>query len=295
LVRPLARRGMLDYGESTMSAQKEALAKLLRDDDPETVRLVKEQLVRTGEEGLGRLAELCNMDDACVSNHAREVLAEIRGRDLNRDFSLICHFFGERMDLEVACWGLARALQPGCCTLTYEHNLNIWGRELLDRISGACCNLERVKQLSDLMAGKLGFGGNSENYYCEENSLLPRVIESRLGIPISLSALYMMVGSRAAMKIEGINLPGHFIARHGEVFFDPFHGGRILELADVEQILIRQGLRLKECHLQAATPRQILVRMLANLLYVYDLSGDDAKHQRVKSWMDALALGRSEG
>ena len=42
----------------------------------------------------------------------------------------------------------------------------------------------------------------------------------------------------------GINLPGHFIARHGEVLFDPFHKGRILAKADCEEILARQNLQL---------------------------------------------------
>ena len=101
----------------------------------------------------------------------------------------------------------------------------------------------------------------------------------------------MMVASRAAMKIEGINLPGHFIARHGEVYFDPFHRGRILSRVDVESILFRQGLELNDCHLQPSTPRQILVRMLANLLYVYDLQGESKKHGRVRGWLQALRCG----
>ena len=136
--------------------------------------------------------------------------------------------------------------------------------------------------------GVVDFRGNADNYYCERNSLLPRVIETRSGIPLTLTLIYMMVGSRAAMKIEGINLPGHFIARHGEVYFDPFHRGRILSRVDVECILFRQGLELKDCHLQTSTPRQILVRMLANLLYVYDLQGECQKHERVRGWMQAL-------
>jgi regulator of sirC expression with transglutaminase-like and TPR domain len=99
----------------------------------------------------------------------------------------------------------------------------------------------------------------------------------------------MMVGSRAGMRIEGINLPGHFIARHSGVFFDPFHAGRILKLPDVKQLLVRQNIEFKESHLLPATPRQFLLRMLANLLYVYDLDEEDEKRDRVKEWMDAIS------
>ena len=271
-----------------MFAQKEALIRLLHDNDPETVRLVKEQLTAAGEEKIPEIQELMRVDDRCVSEHAKDVLAAISGRSAEEEFSLLCHFFGDGIDLEQACWALARAMEPGVCILPYEHKLNNWGRQFLVKLSGAVSNRERVLRLSAFLSEELDFRGNADNYYCERNSLLPRVIETRSGIPLTLTLIYMMVGSRAAMKIEGINLPGHFIARHGEVYFDPLHRGRILSRVDVECILFRQGLELKDCHLQTSTPRQILVRMLANLLYVYDLQGECQKHERVRGWMQAL-------
>lgn len=271
-----------------MPAQQNALIRLLHDDDPETVRLVKDQLAAAGEEKIPQLQALMRIDDECVSRHAREVLATISGRSAEEEFSLLCYFFGEGADLEQACWALARALEPGVCILPFEHKLNNWGREFLLKLAGAVSNRERVIRLAGFLAGDLDFRGNAENYYCEKNSLLPRVIETRSGIPLSLTLLYMMVGSRAGMKIEGINLPGHFIARHGEVFFDPFHRGKILRRSEVEGILMRQGLELKECHLKPASHRQILLRVLANLAYVYDLNGDDEKNERTRQWMQAL-------
>jgi regulator of sirC expression with transglutaminase-like and TPR domain len=147
-----------------------------------------------------------------------------------------------------------------------------------------------VLLLTEFLSDELGFRGNSSCYYCEENSLLPHVVSSRVGIPISLALVYMMVGSRAGMRIEGINLPGHFIARHSGVFFDPFHAGRILTMPDVKQLLVRQNIEFKESHLNPASPRQFLLRMLANLLYVYDLDEEDEKRDRVKGWVDTISF-----
>jgi len=271
-----------------MFSQKEALIRLFHDNDPETVRLVKEQLAAAGEDKIPELQELMRVDDESVSRHAREVLTVISGRSAEEEFSLLCHFFGDGADVEQACWALARALEPGVCILPYEHKLSNWGRQFLVRISSAVSNRERVLLLSEFLAGELEFRGNTDDYYCERNSLLPRVIETRSGIPLTLTLIYMMVGSRAGMKIEGINLPGHFIARHGEVYFDPFHHGRILIRRDVEGILLRQGLALRDSHLRPATHRQILLRILSNLLYVYDLHGDCNKRERVRHWMQAL-------
>jgi regulator of sirC expression with transglutaminase-like and TPR domain len=132
------------------------------------------------------------------------------------------------------------------------------------------------------------FTGNTEDYYNDRNSLLPCVLDSRKGIPISLTLVYMLVGHHAGMPVEGINLPGHFLARHGEVFFDPFHHGRILARRDCEEILRRQNQRLEDWHLAPASPRQMLARILANLLYVYHRQGDDAQYARLKHWSHLL-------
>lgn len=274
-----------------MVANEEALAKLLSDDDPCTVKLVKEQLAAMAEDNPGLVEELANGASPAIQRHASEVLADLQVRNARGDFLLLCHLGGDRFDIEKAAWLLSRALLPEGSTNPYEEQVNEWGIEFLSRIHSAATNEDRIRLLGEFLSGELRFRGNADCYYCEENSLLPRLLSTRLGIPISLSLLYMMVGSRAGMKIEGINLPGHFIARHGDIFFDPFHNGRILRHDDLRSILCRQGIDLKESHLQPASPRQFLMRILANLLYVYDLDGDCDRHILVKSWMDALACG----
>ncbi|MGA7395665.1 MAG: transglutaminase-like domain-containing protein [Terrimicrobiaceae bacterium] len=275
-----------------MFAQRDAIVRLLQDDDPETVRLVKEQLAQGGEELISGLRDLVQMGDERVCRHARDVLAEIAGQGADEEFHLLCHFFNDESDLETACWMLAHTLDPSVDIESFEHKVNQWGRQFLVRISGTVSNRQRAQALAEFMADELCFRGNTDDYYSERNSLLPHVIETRMGIPISLSILYRMVAGRAGMKVDGINLPGHFIARHGEVLFDPFHKGRILAKADCEEILCRQNLKLRAWHLEPATPRQILLRVLANLLYVYDLRKDLDKHARVNMWIKALSRER---
>lgn len=272
-----------------MFEQRDAIVRLLQDNDPETVRMVKEQLALGGEDYLPELRDLAKTDNGFVSVHVKEVLAEIASHGADEEFLLLCHFFNETSNLEKPCWLLAHALDPNIDTAPLELKINQWGRQFLMKISGVVSNRQRVQALADFMAEELCFRGNTDDYYCERNSLLPHVIETRMGIPITLTVLYMMVAERAGMKIDGINLPGHFIARHGEVFFDPFHKGRILIKSDCEEILARQNLKLKSCHLEAATSRQILLRILANLLYVYDLLKDTEKHERVNCWIKALS------
>ena len=271
-----------------MFEQHEAIVRLLRDNDPDTVTLLKNQLVDGGPETLVHVRDLAAVDDATVSAHAQEILSEIESRQSHDEFTLLCHLFADDGDIEGACWLLARIFLPGVETEHYQRKLDQWGRQLTRLVSAAISTRERVAILTNYLSNDLGFRGNSEQYYDVHNSLLPSLIDSKLGIPISLAVLYIAVAARAGIKIEGINLPGHFIVRHGEVFFDPFHRGKILMQSDCESILRKQKLTFQPSFLEPATSRMILVRVLANLLYIFQDNGDEEQRERIAGWLKAL-------
>ena len=271
-----------------MYEQHEAIVRLLRDNDPDTVLLLKSQLVEGGSDHIGHLRDLAAVDDATVSAHAQEVLAEIESRGALDDFSLLCHLFADDGNIEEACWLLSRIFLPGVETAHYIRKLDIWGRQLIRLTASSISTRERVAVMTNYLASDLGFRGNSDQYYEVQNSLLPSLIDSRLGIPISLAILYIVVAGRAGIKVEGINLPGHFIVRHGDILFDPFHRGKILMQADCEAILRKQKLAFQAAYLEPANSRMILIRVLANLLYIFQDNGDEPQRERIAGWLKAL-------
>ena len=80
--------------------------------------------------------------------------------------------------------------------------------------------------------------GDSENYYDPSNSLLPFVLATRKGIPISLAIVHAAVGRRAGLPIEFVGMPMHFMNKLGaaespdERFIDVFAGGKLLDRCD---------------------------------------------------------------
>ncbi|MBS0657132.1 MAG: transglutaminase family protein [Verrucomicrobia bacterium] len=267
----------------------EAIARLLRDNDPATVALLRDQLLEDPEAHAPPLRELlAQTDDAVVTRHLRSLLSAMDARAAAEEMNLTCQFFAEEGDIEPAllllgrCFGTERAAQEA------GPQLDEWGRELTARLASTTDDETRVSVLAGLLGGELGFRGNADDYYAPENSLLPLVLETRLGIPISLTVVYQLVGRRAGLRIDGVNLPGHFIARLGDVLFDPFHGGRRLTASDCEMLLRRQGLRLDARHLQVATPRRVLMRSLANLHFIFEESGRQVERDRVAGWLQKL-------
>jgi regulator of sirC expression with transglutaminase-like and TPR domain len=130
--------------------------------------------------------------------------------------------------------------------------------------------------LSDFLFGQLGFRGNTADYEDPRNSYLNDVLDRRLGIPISLSVIYIHLARKAGLSAEGVGLPGHFIVKikdfEGDFYVDPFNQGRILSLQECAQLVTAStGYRgpIQEEWLEPAAPAVILTRMLNNLRNIY--------------------------
>lgn len=148
--------------------------------------------------------------------------------------------------------------------------------ELEGRLTNLSDGQEFVAAANHLLFEELGFKGNEEHYYDPRNSCLNEVLARRLGIPITLSIIYMEIGRRLAKPIYGIGLPGHFLIEYSDASFsaylDPYHGGRILSPGECLVLAAeRSGLpfQLDSAVLRRVTKKQILARMLTNLLGIY--------------------------
>jgi regulator of sirC expression with transglutaminase-like and TPR domain len=183
---------------------------------------------------------------------------------------------------------------PDLAVATWQERLVGLGRRAAERITPEMDVVPAATALRRLLADDEGFRGNVEDYYDPRNSFLNDVLERRLGIPITLSLVYMEAGLRAGLTVRGIGLPGHFVVlaeRHGhQCLLDPYHGGRLLDEAGCAALLAGvhgSEARLRPEHLRPVTGRQILTRMLANLKGVYTTLGDA---RRALAAVDRLVL-----
>ncbi|MCI0573551.1 MAG: transglutaminase-like domain-containing protein [Myxococcaceae bacterium] len=135
--------------------------------------------------------------------------------------------------------------------------------------------VERMAALRHVLAVEEGFTGDAQDYLAPENIFLPRVLERRKGLPITLSVLYVEVGRRCGLPLFGVSFPGHFLvaAREGEevVVLDPFHRGRSLDEAALTVLLRKMAPELELCPalLAPASADQIAYRILGNLRRAY--------------------------
>jgi regulator of sirC expression with transglutaminase-like and TPR domain len=146
------------------------------------------------------------------------------------------------------------------------------------RLAGRRTTAEVLHQLRAVLFEERGFRGNQEHYYDPRNSFLNEVVERRLGIPITLSILYIEVASRVGVPVQGVAFPGHFLVKcaAAELFIDPFHGG---EAISGDECVARMKARgdFDPRQLEAVGARAILARLLHNLKRIYVEAGDDVR------------------
>lgn len=166
-------------------------------------------------------------------------------------------------------------------------------RQYLDRLESMAAQVEGTTHLDlrRLVAIREGLGGDVDDYYHPRNSFLNEVIDRRKGIPITLAVVWMEVGRRAGIDVEGVALPGHFLVFAGGQLVDPFHGGEAIG-ADEAAALVAENYggpaRLNPEWLEPVAPEAILERMLGNLTEAYRrLAGGEPADFRPPSWITA--------
>jgi regulator of sirC expression with transglutaminase-like and TPR domain len=250
-----------------------ALQKLLGDDDPHVLDLLEERFSQMGAPGLAFLETMAGGADVTAARGATRILQTIRQRNAWDAFARFCATCGSQFDLETACWLLAQTRYPELDEKPYHARLDQMARELRERLTSRETPRATIEVCSRYLFRTLGFTGNRKDYYDPDNSYLNRVLDRRLGIPISLGALYLLVGKRLNLPLVGIGMPGHFLLKWQsaatEFLVDAFNEGQIPDEQDCRQICESSGHAFTPATLAPVTSRQILLRMCHNLHAIY--------------------------
>jgi regulator of sirC expression with transglutaminase-like and TPR domain len=166
----------------------------------------------------------------------------------------------------------------------YLYRLELLAEKVRDRLADETAPPVLLQELGRVLFEEEGFRGNAEHYYDPRNSFLNDVLDRKLGIPLTLSMVYLEVGWRLGLPLGGVNFPGHFLVRYEGAAFrllvDPFQAGLVL-FEDQAQVLLDRvyggAVAMQPEFLRAAGRRDMLARMLANLKGIYQQSRDDGR------------------
>jgi regulator of sirC expression with transglutaminase-like and TPR domain len=228
--------------------------------------------------------------DRVLAWHARRLLAELRLADPVAEFRGFIHSLS--YELETGSVLLARVVLPaadaGACALE------------LDRLAARCRELiaepasarERCRVINRVLFHEAGFRGNTEHYEDPLNSFLPVVLERRLGLPITLSIVYLLVARRVGLELEPVALPGHFLvgcfAEGAPFFVDAFDHGAFRTAGELKLHLRARGFEAAESDFAPTPVREVLARCCRNLGAHYGAGGEAARARLFEGFVAAF-------
>ena len=162
---------------------------------------------------------------------------------IDMEFLQMASLPDEQIDLARGALLIAKTAYPDLDEAFYLERLNRLSAGLMNSITDTKSALDKITKINRLLFDREKLLGNRENYYDPDNSFLNRVMDRKLGIPITLSLIYVEVAGRLGLDVRGIGLPGHFITAlyHSSerIFIDPFHRGEIRTIDECHQIARR--------------------------------------------------------
>jgi regulator of sirC expression with transglutaminase-like and TPR domain len=186
--------------------------------------------------------------------------------------ALVSALAGDEPRLDLACLAIASTLSDERVDAEgVLEELDTWGARVQSKASTV---FEGVDTLERLLAGELDFAGQEQDFDAPENSFLPHVVQTRRGLPILLSTVYLEVARRAKLPLFGVGLPGRFVvgyeSRPGSIIVvDPFSRAQPLTLDQIRQLCADAGAPFQLDFLRPVPVRFMCLRMLRNLVGSY--------------------------
>ena len=155
----------------------------------------------------------------------------------------------------------------------YIMKINQIGKSLKESISDVKNPTYLISMLNEHLFENLGFSGDDDDFYNPKNNFLNEVIDKKVGLPITISILYVEVAKFIGLDLKIVGFPSHILVKYNEeMILDPFYDGRLLDVDDLQEILdVNFGgqLEFKPEFLDEVGSDQIIIRLTRNLKNSY--------------------------
>ncbi len=270
-----------------------SLIRLLDDPDEFVLSRVRDRLIELGGDAVPFLEIASKEENLVLRTRIQGILKKIAPQQLAERFLELSRTApGEDIDLEKGVDLLMQYGHPQADSEDIGRTLDELSQELKPRLEGQPTPEQAVGQLTKFLFQGKNFSGNKKNYFDPDNSYFDTVLSNKTGIPITLSVLCIFIGQRLGLPLVGIGLPGHFILKYNSpdqpIFFDPFHQGRILTPEDCATLVQSFGVEFEKRFLLPITHREILIRMIHNLVVIYNRTKDQEKIDQLTEYSKIL-------
>jgi serine protease Do len=190
---------------------------------------------------------------------------------------------------------VAKLDNPDLELAEYHAELKHLSEELKASLPAAANDDAKVDALTRFLFVTNGFHGSRGDYYNPANSYVNAVLDDREGLPITLAVIYLeLARSIGLTNAFCVPVPTHFMVMFRptngrERIIDVFNQGRSLTRSEAVELVAENAEVVGEEAFEPATGRDIVVRMLRNLLGIAQRESDADKSLRYLNALIAIA------
>ncbi|MBK8552503.1 MAG: transglutaminase family protein [Ignavibacteria bacterium] len=286
----------------TERPELEHLIKLLDDEDENIYSSVRDRFLSHGDHSFIYLKKYINDENILIKKRASEIISILNFETFREKFHSVSAD-KENGILEEAIFLLALFEYPEADIEYYKRELDKMAGDIESGLLKINSNhkkldtLDILNTVNNYLFFEKGFKGNAENYYEPENSYLNKVMDRKLGIPVTLSIIYLLISKRLNLPVFGISLPGHFIIKYSdqeeEFFIDPFNNGSIISMNEAKEFIKKIGVSKDDFdnipYLKNSSDKEIILRVMRNLVEIYKNQNDPVKSDQIEKLMENLS------
>ena len=264
----------------------DTLVPLLGDSSAPSRRTVKAALLELGAEAIPALRRAADGPDPVLRARARQVLIELRrGRGMEQLRELL---LDPEAPLEAGLLAIDEVLGVADPALDIAGQLDSWAASTVALLGEDRGSEQAGAALRQVLAGDAGLTGATNDFHNSLHVSLTRTVEDRRGLPLTLCAIYALVGRRAGLDAVLLPFPAHVLllirGETSQQILDPFSGGTPLTEAACLARLSALGLAPSARWFEPSPDAEVIARQLRNLAAAM------RRHGRERDAVDVLAL-----
>lgn len=281
-----------------------ALISLLDDTDPEIFNNIRERLVTLGLQVVPDLESVWERTfNTELQQRIEDIIHRIQLEDTRNNLINWIHRGAENLLEGIIL--VSKCQYPDIEDVKIQQFMDRLKKDIWMEINHSQTALEKCRVFNQVFYNIYGFTANTANYQAPENNYINKVIESKKGNAVSLAAIYAIIAQELKLPVFGVNLPEHFIlcwiddseigrllsgGKGPNVLFyiNPLNRGAIFSRREIDQFLIRGGLRPHVSYYEPAPNHAIVIRMFTNIISHYKKEGRSEKAEELDQLKNLL-------
>ncbi len=290
--------------EETSFKELEALIRLMDEPDQEVYAQISTKIFSYGLDAIPVLESNWEKSfDDLIQKRSLDLIHDIQFQNTYVELNNWAHF--QFTDLLKGYILISKYNYPDMNVSKIEKKVNSIIQDVWLEINNDLTGLEKVKVINHIFFDVNKFRGNKKNFYSPDNFFINNVLDTKLGNPLSLGLLYLIVCQSLKIPIYGINLPNHFILAYldsasihkneelqdSDVLFylNPFNRGAVFTKNEIDLYLKQLKLVPNESFYNPANHMVIMHRLLKDLIFSYNKIGYKDKVAELKKLLQTIS------